>query len=67
MYINCGNQLSEKGNKLLFRDKRRQLYLYDVDKECCSTLLHFCSYVQVNIKLSSYSFILSNYQRIIIK
>jgi len=39
-------ELSEKGNKLLFRDKRRQLYLYDVDKECCSTLLHFCSYVQ---------------------
>ncbi|KAJ3038900.1 hypothetical protein HDV00_012822 [Rhizophlyctis rosea] len=39
-------ELSGKANKLLFRDKRRQLHLFDVPKQTRTTLLHFCSYVQ---------------------
>lgn len=33
-------------NKLLFRDKRRQLYLYDVEQQSRVTLLNYCNYVQ---------------------
>ncbi|KAJ3078604.1 hypothetical protein HK102_004372, partial [Quaeritorhiza haematococci] len=39
-------ELSGKANRLLFRDKRRQLHLYDVKHQTRTTLLHFCSYVQ---------------------
>ncbi|KAJ3273642.1 hypothetical protein HDV01_004251 [Terramyces sp. JEL0728] len=39
-------ELSGKANKLLFRDKRRQLHLYDIQTLTRVTLLHFCSYVQ---------------------
>ncbi|KAJ3253804.1 hypothetical protein HK103_005291 [Boothiomyces macroporosus] len=39
-------ELSGKANKLLFRDKRRQLHLYDIKSMTRVTLLHFCSYVQ---------------------
>jgi intraflagellar transport protein 172 len=40
-------ELSGKGDKLLFRDKRRQLHLFDIATQIRSTLLAFCSYVQV--------------------
>jgi len=33
-------------NRLLFRDKRRQLYLYDVEQQSRMTLLNYCNYVQ---------------------
>merc|ERR1719235_2163430 len=33
-------------NRLLFRDKRRQLYLYDVEQQNRVTLLNYCNYVQ---------------------
>merc|ERR1719335_1777027 len=33
-------------NKLFFRDKRRQLYLYDIEHQSCTTLLNYCNYVQ---------------------
>jgi intraflagellar transport protein 172 len=39
-------ELSGKANKLLFRDKKRQLNLFDIDTQTRYTLLHFCSYVQ---------------------
>ncbi|KAI9201990.1 uncharacterized protein BJ171DRAFT_584638 [Polychytrium aggregatum] len=37
-------ELSGKANKLLFRDKRRQLHLYDINTQTRTTLLHYCSY-----------------------
>mmetsp|Transcript_2625 Transcript_2625/g.6756 ORF Transcript_2625/g.6756 Transcript_2625/m.6756 type:complete len:1758 (-) Transcript_2625:76-5349(-) len=33
-------------NRLLFRDKRRQLYLYDIEQQSRVTLLNYCNYVQ---------------------
>jgi intraflagellar transport protein 172 len=30
----------------LFRDKRRQLHLYNVDTDTRTTLLNYCTYVQ---------------------
>merc|ERR1719428_981705 len=33
-------------NRLLFRDKRRQLYLWDVEQQTKVTLLNYCNYVQ---------------------
>ena len=39
-------ELNERGNMLLFRDKRRQLHLYDVIQQNRSTLLSYCNYVQ---------------------
>jgi len=33
-------------NKVLFRDKRRQLHLYDIEAQSRTTLLNFCNYVQ---------------------
>lgn len=39
-------ELSSKGTSLLFRDKRRQLSLVDVESGVRSTLLAYCSYVQ---------------------
>jgi len=33
-------------NRLLFRDKRRQLYLYEVESQTKVTLLNYCNYVQ---------------------
>ena len=32
--------------RLLFRDKRRQLHLYDCHKQARTTLLSYCNYVQ---------------------
>uniref|UniRef100_A0A3Q2XZS2 Intraflagellar transport protein 172 homolog n=1 Tax=Hippocampus comes TaxID=109280 RepID=A0A3Q2XZS2_HIPCM len=39
-------ELNETGCKLLFRDKKLRLHLYDIDSGAKSTLLSFCSYVQ---------------------
>ncbi|TPX62114.1 hypothetical protein PhCBS80983_g00643 [Powellomyces hirtus] len=39
-------ELSGQANKLLFRDKNRQLHLYDIPTQTRTTLLNFCSYVQ---------------------
>lgn len=33
-------------NRLIFRDKRRQLYLYDIEQQSRVTLLNYCNYVQ---------------------
>jgi len=33
-------------NRLLFRDKRRQLYLFDIEQQSKVTLLNYCNYVQ---------------------
>jgi len=38
-------ELNPSGTKLLFRDKRRQLHLYNIKSQERSTLLQFCSYV----------------------
>merc|ERR1719409_2087099 len=34
------------GNRLLFRDKRRQLFLYNIERQERVTLLSYCNYVQ---------------------
>jgi intraflagellar transport protein 172 len=39
-------ELNGRGNLLLFRDKRRQLHLYDIVSQNRSTLLNYCNYVQ---------------------
>ncbi|CAK4705865.1 hypothetical protein LEN26_010812 [Aphanomyces euteiches] len=39
-------ELNAHGNLLLFRDKRRQLHLFDMDTQTRSTLLNYCNYVQ---------------------
>ncbi|KAI8818942.1 uncharacterized protein EV422DRAFT_125936 [Fimicolochytrium jonesii] len=39
-------ELSGQANKLLFRDKNRQLHMYDIATQTRTTLLNFCSYVQ---------------------
>ena len=39
-------QLNETGRKLLFRDKRLKLHLYDVESQTQTSLLSYCSYVQ---------------------
>jgi intraflagellar transport protein 172 len=38
--------LSSRGDKLLFRDKKRQLNIFDINSQQRTTLLNFCSYVQ---------------------
>ena len=43
-------ELSGKADRLLFRDKRRQLHLFDITTQTRSTLLHFCSYVHQGIE-----------------
>jgi intraflagellar transport protein 172 len=39
-------ELNGRGNLLLFRDKRRQLHLYNIHKQERTTLLSYCNYVQ---------------------
>ncbi|KAM3602576.1 uncharacterized protein V6R79_006682 [Siganus canaliculatus] len=39
-------ELNETGRKLLFRDKKLRLHLYDIQTATKATLLSFCSYVQ---------------------
>ena len=38
-------ELNPGGNRLLFRDRRKQLYLYNILEQTKSTLLNFCTYV----------------------
>jgi intraflagellar transport protein 172 len=39
-------ELNTHANKLLFRDKRRQLYLYNIRTSQKNTLLSYCNYAQ---------------------
>ena len=39
-------EMNEQGTHVLFRDKRRQLHLYELSKQKGCTLLSYCSYVQ---------------------
>jgi intraflagellar transport protein 172 len=39
-------ELNETGRKLLFRDRRLKLHLYDVESQSQTCLLSYCSYVQ---------------------
>ncbi|KAL0586022.1 hypothetical protein ABG067_004345 [Albugo candida] len=39
-------ELNGRGNLLLFRDKRRQLHLFDAEAQHRVTLLNYCNYVQ---------------------
>ena len=39
-------ELNARADLLLFRDKRRQLHLYDCHKQARTTLLSYCNYVQ---------------------
>uniref|UniRef100_UPI003AACFFE7 intraflagellar transport protein 172 homolog isoform X1 n=1 Tax=Centroberyx gerrardi TaxID=166262 RepID=UPI003AACFFE7 len=39
-------ELNETGRKLLFRDKKMRLHLYDIESAAKITVLSFCSYVQ---------------------
>uniref|UniRef100_A0A9J8AZH0 Intraflagellar transport 172 n=1 Tax=Cyprinus carpio carpio TaxID=630221 RepID=A0A9J8AZH0_CYPCA len=39
-------ELNETGRKLLFRDKKLRLHLYDIESSLKSTMLSFCPYVQ---------------------
>jgi intraflagellar transport protein 172 len=38
-------ELNPAGTKLLFRDKRRQLYLYNIKEQKKQTLLNYCKFV----------------------
>lgn len=44
-------ELNESGTKLLFRDKRARLYLYDVDSSNKLPLVMSCEFVQVFQKI----------------
>ncbi|OWF38575.1 intraflagellar transport protein 172 homolog [Mizuhopecten yessoensis] len=39
-------ELNETGRKMLFRDKRMRLNLYDIETKQRTTILNYCSYVQ---------------------
>uniref|UniRef100_G0U5A8 Intraflagellar transport protein IFT172,putative n=1 Tax=Trypanosoma vivax (strain Y486) TaxID=1055687 RepID=G0U5A8_TRYVY len=39
-------ELNYRANKLLFRDKQHQLFLYDLEEQSRCTLLNYCTYVQ---------------------
>jgi intraflagellar transport protein 172 len=39
-------ELNTRATHLLFRDKKRQLHLYNLAKQERITMLHYCSYVQ---------------------
>jgi len=39
-------ELNGRGTLVLFRDKRRKLHLYDIQRQERSTLLNYCNYVQ---------------------
>jgi len=38
-------ELNPAGSKLLFRDKRKQLYLYNIKEQKKQSLLNYCKYV----------------------
>ncbi|KAF1773853.1 WD40/YVTN repeat-like-containing domain [Phytophthora cactorum] len=46
LHARGASTLNSRGNLLLFRDKRRQLHLFDLDTQKRSTLLNYCNYVQ---------------------
>merc|ERR1740137_209645 len=39
-------ELNETGHKLLFRDKKLKLHMYDIESTKTTTVLNYCSYVQ---------------------
>ncbi|KAH0622981.1 hypothetical protein JD844_025935 [Phrynosoma platyrhinos] len=39
-------ELNETGHKLLFRDKKMKLHLYDIESATKTSILSYCSYVQ---------------------
>ena len=39
-------ELNGRASLLLFRDRRRQLHLYDIETQTRTTLLNYCTYVQ---------------------
>uniref|UniRef100_A0A0K0EBD8 Intraflagellar transport protein 172 homolog n=1 Tax=Strongyloides stercoralis TaxID=6248 RepID=A0A0K0EBD8_STRER len=39
-------ELNETGNKLLFRDTRSRVQLYEIDEKRSTSLINFCSYIQ---------------------
>ncbi|XP_027706181.1 intraflagellar transport protein 172 homolog isoform X2 [Vombatus ursinus] len=39
-------ELNETGHKLLFRDRKLRLHLYDIESSSKTMILNFCSYVQ---------------------
>ena len=43
----CRLELNETGRKLLYRDKRHRLHLYDLATHTKTPILSYCSYVQV--------------------
>ena len=40
-------ELNETGRKMLFRDKKLKLHLYDIETQTKDTILNYCAYVQV--------------------
>ena len=42
-------ELNETGRKMLFRDKKLKLHLYDIETQTKDTILNYCAYVQVRI------------------
>ena len=46
-------ELNETSRKLLFRDKKLRLHLLDVETQSRTTLLNYCSYVQVCTSLAT--------------
>jgi intraflagellar transport protein 172 len=42
-------ELNETGHKILFRDKRRRLQLFNIDTQTKSSLLSYSTYVQVGV------------------
>ena len=42
-------ELNETGRKMLFRDKKLKLHLYDIESQTKDTILNYCAYVQVRV------------------
>ncbi len=40
-------ELNETGRKMLYRDKKLKLHLYDIETQVKDTILNYCAYVQV--------------------
>ena len=40
-------ELNETGRKMLFRDKKLKLHLYDIETQTKDTILNYCAFVQV--------------------
>ena len=48
-------ELNETGRKMLFRDKKLKLHLYDIETQTKDTILNYCAYVQVCMKFKVFS------------